>query len=321
MWKIVLATLLFASLAARADDAFYGAAPGSFAIVTIESLLLDDAELGRPLDLRIVYPASGGPFPLIVFSHGTFSSNDVYGPVAEHWASHGYAVILPNHIDAHRGVTPQGEDGMRDIIQSRARDLSRVLDRLDDIEKRAPALAGKIDRAHFVAAGHSVGSYVAMLTTGLRTRQPNTGAVDSFEESRFGAVVMLSDPGKMALQPEDLWKGSVVPTFLATGTEDYGLMGKGNRPTTYTMERLSGIDAQAGSKFFLLIDKADHYFGGLIHRPVEGKTPDAEGLAIFNGASVAFLDWITKGNETAHRALVQSDWPGVTNGRATLTVE
>ena len=32
----------------------------------------------REMSLRIVYPAQGGPYPIIVFSHGTFSSSDKY---------------------------------------------------------------------------------------------------------------------------------------------------------------------------------------------------------------------------------------------------
>ena len=60
----------------------------------------------REMSLRIVYPDQGGPYPIIVFSHGTFSSGDKYDLVVDFWAERGYVVILPNHLDANYGIIP-----------------------------------------------------------------------------------------------------------------------------------------------------------------------------------------------------------------------
>lgn len=60
---------------------------------------------GRPFDLRLKVsaPATGGGLPVILLSHGHGPSNFVsslhgYGPLADYWAAHGFAVIQPTHL-------------------------------------------------------------------------------------------------------------------------------------------------------------------------------------------------------------------------------
>jgi predicted dienelactone hydrolase len=50
--------------------------------------------------MTIEYPTRGGPYPVIVFSHGFGGSNVGYTPLTEYWAGHGYIVIKPSHADA-----------------------------------------------------------------------------------------------------------------------------------------------------------------------------------------------------------------------------
>jgi len=282
------------------------------------SLSVPDAE--REIPLRVVYPERGGPFPIIVLSHGTFSSGKKYDPVAEHWAARGYVVILPDHIDANFGVVPTKNDDMYRVSRERVVDMSRVLDSLDEIEARIPALQGRMDQNRLIAAGHSFGTQVAMLVTGLRIKNPTNDAITESAENRFSLLVMLSDPGKMALMPENTWKGSIVPTFLATGTEDYGLMGDGRRAADFQNEILTVDDAPDASEYLLLIDKGDHYFGGLIHKDVDTE-PDHEGLAIFNATSTAFLDGYAKNDDSAREYLRSGTLQTDTAGRAELTAE
>ena len=94
----------------------------------------------REMSLRIVYPDQGGPFPIIIFSHGTFSSSEKYNLVVEFWAEHGYVVILPNHLDANYGIVPSKTEDMIRIIDTRISDMSFVLDNLDAIERHNPGL-------------------------------------------------------------------------------------------------------------------------------------------------------------------------------------
>ena len=323
MQKVVFlfSTLVMASLIGVGNaQTFYDGVIGPLSITKDGSATLAVPVENREMSLRIVYPDQGGPYPIIVFSHGTFSSSDKYNLVVEFWAERGYVVILPNHLDANYGIIPSKTEDMIRIIHTRISDMSFILDNLDAIERQNPGLKGKLNRDLIIAAGHSIGTQVVLVNTGQRIRNPTNNYVTESSEDRFMAAVMLSDPGKMAMMPDDTWKGGSAPTFLSTGSEDYGLMGDGRREAEYQNEILTLPDESTGDKYLLLIERGDHYFGGLIHRDVD-KAPDYDGLAIFNAASLAFMDAHTRDAEPAWAFLKPNILSSATDGRFVLTVE
>jgi dienelactone hydrolase len=296
------------------DDGLYPARAPEL-LVAVDSSVALTAAADRPVPLKIFYPEAGGPYPLIVLSHGTFSSNDRYDRIASYWAAQGYVVILPQHKDANYGVKPSGYAVMQEVAMSRVADMSQVLDELADIQKQVPALADKIDHDHYVAAGHSIGTQVAMLVTGMQFKTPFNGALIRADEQRYSALVLASDPGKMRLMPLDVWTASNVPTFMATGTDDFGLMGQRGAATEAQSEVIpSKVKVP---RYELLLEDGDHYFGGLVQKDVQAE-PDHEGLAIFNATSTAFLDAQTKASAAAQRYLDEVDLLRVTNQRAAL---
>ena len=318
---VLFSTLIAASLIGVGNaQTFYDGVIGPLSITKDGRATLAVPVENREMSLRIVYPDQGGPYPIIVFSHGTFSSGDKYNLVVEFWAERGYVVILPNHLDANYGIIPSKTEDMIRIIHTRISDMSFILDNLDAIEGQNPGLKGKLNRNQIIAAGHSIGTQVVLVNTGQRMRNPTNNYVTESSEDRFMAAVMLSDPGKMAMMPDDTWKGGSAPTFLSTGSEDYGLMGDGRREAEYQNEILTLPDEPTGDKYLLLIERGDHYFGGLIHRDVD-KAPDYDGLAIFNAASLAFMDAHTRDAESAWAFLKPNILSSATDGRFVLTVE
>ncbi|MGI9308986.1 MAG: alpha/beta hydrolase family protein [Gammaproteobacteria bacterium] len=283
---------------------------------SVELAGFDIEKNARAVQLKIFYPEQGGPYPLIVLSHGTFSSIERYDLIGNYWAARGYVVILPQHVDANYGVQPTSFSVMQNVALSRVQDMSLVLDELDDIEQQLPDLAGKIQRDVYVAAGHSIGTQVAMLVTGLQFRTSYDGQLIMAMEDRYSTLVLVSDPGKMRLMPSEAWVGSGVPTFMATGTDDYGVMGQRGEATEKQSKVLAN-DAPV-DRYLLLLDKGDHYFGGLVQKDVD-TAPDHEGLAIFNATSTAFLDAYTKGSGVAEYYLGNVDMEAVTGQRASLT--
>lgn len=323
MQKVIFlfSTLIAASLISVGNaQTFYDGVIGPLSITKDGRATLAVPVENREMSLRIVYPDQGGPYPIIVFSHGTFSSSDKYNLVVEFWAERGYVVILPNHLDANYGIIPSKTEDMIRIIHTRISDMSFILDNLDAIEGQNPGLKGKLNRNQIIAAGHSIGTQVVLVNTGQRIRNPTNNYVTESSEDRFMAAVMLSDPGKMAMMPDDTWKGGSAPTFLSTGSEDYGLMGDGRREAEYQNEILTLPDESTGDKYLLLIERGDHYFGGLIHRDVD-KAPDYDGLAIFNAASLAFMDAHTRDAKSAWAFLKPNILSSATDGRFVLTVE
>ncbi len=299
----------------------YQPARAPHSAIVSDAAVLTSREDGRTVPVRVVYPDGNEPAPLILFSHGMFSSSRQYMAILEHWATQGYTVIAPDHRDANGRWQPRSNDDVDTLATSRTADFTLVMDSLPAITAAVPALAGRLPPPPYVAAGHSVGTYVAMLQGGLQTRNPNTKAVLAAPDARIGWVVMSSDPGKMALMPEDLWLGSTVPTFMATGTEDFGTSGKGRRASEYTMERLTGDAAVPGTHYQVLIRDADHYYGGLVHRVGKGEAPDHEALGLVLSLSTAFLDAEVRGDPQARKFLRRLDLERLTGGRANLTVQ
>jgi len=315
--KLKIAVVLIACTDCWGGEALYESPVDLYPLGVDDSIVLEVPGAERELPLRVMFPEEGGPYPVIVLSHGTFSSGKRYDRVAGYWAARGYVIILPDHVDANYGVMPKKNEDMFQVIRDRVTDMSLVLDGLDEIESQNPALRGRMDRRHLIAAGHSVGTQVAMMVTGLRVKNPTTDEVMESDEARFSLLIMLSDPGKMALMPAQTWQGSTVPTFLSTGTEDYGLMGDGRRTADYQNEILSGAESTDIDRYQLLIERADHYFGGLIHKDVDAE-PDHEGLAVFNAVSTAFLDAYAKDAPAARTYLQSAEIQAATDGRAKL---
>jgi predicted dienelactone hydrolase len=72
----------------------------TYPVGSIPNAILHDAGRNKDLIMTIEYPTRGGPYPVIVFSHGFGGSNTSYTPLTEYWAGHGYIVIKPSHADA-----------------------------------------------------------------------------------------------------------------------------------------------------------------------------------------------------------------------------
>lgn len=151
---------------------------------------------GRPpLDLRITAPAHGRNIPIVLLSHGHgpsnyISSKDGYAPLAQFWAERGLAVIQPTHASSRvGGLSPDAEGGPF-FWRQRVAEMKTILDRLPEIERQAPAIAGRLDPARVAAAGHSFGGH----TTGLLLGAQLEG--EDFSEPRISAGVLLAAPGR-----------------------------------------------------------------------------------------------------------------------------
>ncbi|KHQ49838.1 alpha/beta hydrolase family protein [Mameliella alba] len=149
----------------------------------------------QPLDLRLTAPAEGRDIPIVLFSHGGgpsnyIPSNDGYAHLAQFWAERGLAVIQPTHATSRVGGLPPDAEGAPFFWRERVAEMTAILDRLDEIEAQAPAIAGRLDRTRIAAAGHSFGGYTTGLLLGSRVQG------EDFRDPGISAGLMLNAPGR-----------------------------------------------------------------------------------------------------------------------------
>lgn len=269
---------------------------------------------GRSVSLHVSFAPGEPVHGVAVLSHGTFSAGDRYAAVAQPWAQAGFVVIAPDHRDARFAEVPRGVDHMIAIVASRVAEVREIATRVPDIAVAVGAQPDAWAQAPLFAAGHSVGTQVALQVTGLRIRDPQDGSEIAYPEERFVAAVLLSDPGKMAAMPADVWEAGERPVFMVTGPDDYGLMGDGRRRMSFVTEVVDVQVSPAPLRAVLSISGLDHQFGGLIHKDAATE-PDYEAMAVFIEQSLVFLQWCVAGDGAA-----PPPQPGRLSERAVLSV-
>lgn len=149
-----------------------------------------------PLQLRVSAPQSGTNLPIILLSHGLghchwISSHFAYAPLSDFWASRGFVVIQPTHLDSHfLGLQPNDS-----YWESRLKDIVQIMDQIDDIEKVVPCLAGRLNKDKFAIAGHSMGAFTADLFLGATNTDPRDGKVTTQADARIKAGIILAGAG------------------------------------------------------------------------------------------------------------------------------
>ena len=295
-------------------DTLYKAGPGPYAIGVVAVIELAVPERDRLMPVRISYPEGGGPFPLVVFSHGALCTGDGYVRLADHWASHGYVVFLPTHLGADGVGRPDADETSR-VFQSQIADMSSLLDSLPFFETEIEALHGAIDPTRVAAGGHSMGALVATIITGLPVLEPD-GSQASYADDRFDVAILLSGPGPLPTIPAHAWDDIQLPTFVSTGTRDHA--NRGGPGATWEWRLGAYERTPGGNKHAVVIDEADHFIGGLICDERGEGPPDEEALTIVLSASTAFLDAYLKQDSAAMAYLNAAAVAELTNGRAKM---
>ncbi|MBM4196919.1 MAG: alpha/beta fold hydrolase [Gammaproteobacteria bacterium] len=316
------AILVLSLLVARAFGADSSETAGAkpHAII-VERLDLEDRKRQKQLPLRIAWPAAGGPYPVIVFSHGGGSSRDMYDRLADHWAAAGYVVFLPTHMESRvygfdvRGAAP---DVIVKVLESRRQDLSFILDSLGELPARIPELAGRIDAERVIAAGHSMGGATALTVTGLVMESPDGKERFGYRDERFDALILLTEPGNSPMAPVDPWRAIPIPVLVATGSKDYSGQWSGPPKRRFYGFAADTVFPADVPRHYLFIDNMDHYLGGAVCRPDVPGPPDYDAVRIINEVSTAFLDAYAKDQPEALEKFEGGAIAALSSGRATL---
>ncbi len=275
----------------------------------------------RNLRARIVFPGSEGPFALVVFSHGFACYREHYAGLTDHWASHGYAVVQPEHPDCPTAQVKLSAQDAVNLLYVRISDIARVLDALFAPGQEIPGLTGRIDYDRKVIAGHSFGGMIAQIIWGQPLQDRYSSESVSYALD-FDAAIVMSGPGPMPQMAEGAFTEMPGPLLVTGGTRDTRNAGDGViQPWEW---RMSAYDlSPPGHKYSVVLEQGDHYLGGLICRDDRGGPDnrggahDTEGQTILAGATTAFLDAWMNNDAAAKRFLKDFDQhAALTGGRA-----
>lgn len=215
-------------------ELWYPAAPGTQAAAEpIERYVADETERSFYLDLLSKAPAecptrtlhavrdaapAPGPLPLLVFSHCFACTRFSSASLAEHLATHGFAVAAPDHAgntlfdDLRGAVTPLDTH----TLEQRAGDVTAVLDALLDAARTEvpEPLRGLFDGARVGVYGHSFGS----VTAGYVAQR----------DVRVKAAAGIAAPMENVLLPGVQLSSLNVPLLFLLAVEDNSITVLGN---------------------------------------------------------------------------------------------
>jgi len=224
--------------------------------VGVQTITVTDIERDRPLTVDVTFPlvegATGeaqrytfitgdyyespraiaataeqispdGPFPLVVYTHGSGGLRYIHSDYTETLASHGYLVVAADHtgntsVDQFVGT----QDDPTTIAYNRPRDVQVLIDEMTNPESaETVGFVGSVNPEQIAVTGHSLGGYATYaVVSGMSN---DAGTVEG--DDRIDALIPLApalgdgDPESSLLIDEQLAEVDV-PTLVMVGADD-----------------------------------------------------------------------------------------------------
>ena len=265
-------------------------------------------EEGRSVPIKVHAPVAGGPYPLVLMSHGAGGSWDGHYAVAQYLASKGYIVLCLEHTGSNTARLTSSLRIMKNMqamihdsteVLARPRDVSFAIDRASEWNRSHPRLRGRMDLARVGVLGHSFGAYTVLALAGARPAldwlepkvAPGKGLGPDLSDPRILCGVALSpqSPGEPFFHPES-FRTLKVPVLGISGTEDQ--QSNGNSPIQ-RREAFKLWPEMAGKNAFVWITRASHMdfsdsTGSDLKRRESSSRQDVQ--RVVRAASLAFFE-------------------------------
>jgi hypothetical protein len=224
-----------------------------------------------------------GPYPQVLFIHGTAAFRSQSATQMAHWASRGFVVVASDHPGIGLADILGGKFGMSD----QPGDATKVLDALDAPAGELAFLAGKLAKGKLALSGHSAGG----------------GAIEGFGD-RAKVLIPMAAGGVKA--------GPALGSSLILGAQDDGIVKYSSQQSGYesspVKKRLVGLSG-AGHLAFSDLCAIGADKGGILQVAIDhgvnvnpliaklatdgckaGQLAPEKGWAIINAASSAVLE-------------------------------
>ncbi|MGN5238793.1 MULTISPECIES: alpha/beta fold hydrolase [unclassified Rhodococcus (in: high G+C Gram-positive bacteria)] len=288
MTSSVLTTPLVSTL----DDLVGDGTP----VVSVAPVELSARGRALPLDVRISASATGSDLPIVLFSHGNGWHHDGYAPLAAFWASRGFVVVQPTHLDSRRYGIGFDDPRFPSIWTERIADLGRILDQLDVVEAAIPGLGGRVDRTRIAVAGHSWGAQTAQALLGARILGKDGQVGEDMSDSRVAAGLLLSATGVGGEELHPFAQANfpfmypsfgelTTPTLVVAGDRDQSHMSS-RGPDWFT----DAYTHSPGATDLITFCDAEHALGGIPGYEVAETTDEnPERVAVLQRMSTVYL--------------------------------
>ena len=167
--------------------------------------------------------APDGPFPLVVYTHGSGGLRYIHSNYTEYIASHGYVVVAPDHTGNTAVDQFTNTEADRELtLLNRPRDVRSVIDAMLNPESTATApFVASINPDQIAVTGHSLGGFTSYATVAGYDNE--FGSVEP--DPRVDAIIPLApavggdDPANQLLSDARLAAVNV-PALVMVGTND-----------------------------------------------------------------------------------------------------
>ena len=314
--------------------------PGNYGVKPLQVILLRDNSRDRSFYVHLYQPQKwrDGKTPVIIVSHGLNSQPKDFADVAQHLASYGYIVALPQHPGSDNAQLEAMLNGDSQNLYELEEFINRPLDvtyLIDELEKlNATEFDGRLNLDRVGVLGHSFGGYTAIALAGATfdwenvqnycqrdVWEPNLSMLlqcrtldlprqnYNFRDERVKAVGVMNPLNSVVFGPEGL--GEVeIPVIIAAGSNDPATPAVIEQIRSFvwlnTPNKYLGL--MKGQAHFLHVPQVDSKINTLVNSVIDLENMNLNIINLYGNTLALAFSQVYIGGEKEYQVYLQSGY-------------